>query len=375
VIVVDKMARTEEGMKSLVQLAELLQVPVVDQHGRMNMPNTHYLNQTASAQNLIRNADVIMGLECRDFWNTVNQWVDNGEEHGHGLRESRIKPNTKLITISSMELNTKSNFQDFQRFQVTDIGMAADSEASLPYLIEAVRAAIPSDKKAAFEKRGEVLKKAYQQAHERQRQRAALGWDASPISTARLSAELYNAVKNEDWSLVTSTGNTGGWSERMFKMDKHYRWLGSSGASGLGYGLPASVGAANANKALGRFSVSIQGDGDMMYAPGALWTAAHHDIPLLTVMHNNRGYHQEVMHVQRLSNRRNRVASLGKSAGPIGTSIDTPNIDYAGLARSQGWWAKGPITDPKDLGPALKEAVEVVKKGQPALIDSVTQPR
>jgi thiamine pyrophosphate-dependent acetolactate synthase large subunit-like protein len=375
VIVVDKMARTEEGMKSLVQLAELLQVPVVDQHGRMNMPNTHYLNQTASAQNLIRNADVIMGLECRDFWNTVNQWVDNGEEHGHGLRESRIKPNTKLITISSMELNTKSNFQDFQRFQVTDIGMAADSEASLPYLIEAVRAAIPSDKKAAFEKRGEALKKAYQQAHERQRQRAALGWDASPISTARLSAELYNAVKNEDWSLVTSTGNTGGWSERMFKMDKHYRWLGSSGASGLGYGLPASVGAANANKALGRFSVSIQGDGDMMYAPGALWTAAHHDIPLLTVMHNNRGYHQEVMHVQRLSNRRNRVASLGKSAGPIGTSIDTPNIDYAGLARSQGWWAKGPITDPKDLGPALKEAVEVVKKGQPALIDSVTQPR
>jgi thiamine pyrophosphate-dependent acetolactate synthase large subunit-like protein len=182
-------------------------------------------------------------------------------------------------------------------------------------------------------------------------------------------------VKNEDWALVASTGNTSGWSERMFKMDKHYRWLGSSGASGLGYGLPASVGAAHANKSLGRFSVSIQGDGDMMYAPGALWTAAHHDIPLLSVMHNNRGYHQEVMHVQRLSNRRNRVASLGKSAGPIGTSIDTPNIDYAGLARSQGWWAKGPITDPKDLGPALKEAVEVVKKGQPALIDSVTQPR
>ncbi|MFL5068379.1 MAG: thiamine pyrophosphate-dependent enzyme, partial [Xanthobacteraceae bacterium] len=343
--------------------------------GRMNMPNTHYLNQTASAQNLIRNADLIMGLECRDFWNTVNQWIDNGDEHGHGNRESRIKPGTKLITISSMELNTKANFQDFQRFQVTDIGMAADSEASLPYLIEAVRAAIPSDRKAAFEKRGDALKKAYQQARERQRQTAALGWDASPISTARLNAEVYNAVKNEDWSLVTSTGNTSGWSERMFKMDKHYRWLGSSGASGLGYGLPASVGAAHANKALGRFSVSIQGDGDMMYAPGALWTAAHHDIPLLTVMHNNRGYHQEVMHVQRLSNRRNRVASLGKSAGPIGTSIDTPNIDYAGLARAQGWWAKGPITDPKDLGPALKEAVEVVKKGQPALIDSVTQPR
>jgi thiamine pyrophosphate-dependent acetolactate synthase large subunit-like protein len=375
VIVVDKMARTADGVKHMVALAELLQVPVVDQMGRLNMPNTHYLNQTGSAQNLIRNADLIVGLECRDFWNTVNQWIDNGEEHGHGLRESRIKPGTKLITISSIELNTKANYQDFQRFQVTDIGMAADAETSLPFLIEAVKSAIPSDKKAAFEKRGEALKKAYQATRERQRQTAALGWDASPISTARLNAEVYNAVKGEDWSLVTSTGNTSGWSERLFKMDKHYRWLGGSGASGLGYGLPASVGAAHANKALGRFSVSIQGDGDMMYAPGALWTAAHHDIPLLTVMHNNRGYHQEVMHVQRLSNRRNRVASLGKTAGPIGTSIDSPNIDYAGLAKSLGWWSKGPINDPKDLGPALKEAVAVVKSGQPALIDSVTQPR
>src|SRR4051794_37120741 len=80
VIVVDKMARTSEGTKNLVALAELLNVPVVDQGGRMNMPNTHYLNQTGGAQNLIRNADLIMGLECSDFWNTVNQWIDNGDE-------------------------------------------------------------------------------------------------------------------------------------------------------------------------------------------------------------------------------------------------------------------------------------------------------
>jgi thiamine pyrophosphate-dependent acetolactate synthase large subunit-like protein len=375
VIVVDKVARTNEGMKNLVVLAELLQVPVVDQNGRMNFPNTHYLNQSAAAQNLIRNADLIVGLECSDFWNTVNQWIDNGEEHGHGLRESRIKPTAKLITISSVELNTKSNFQDFQRFQVTDIGMAGDAEASLPALIEAVKAAIPGDKKAAFEKRGEALKKAWQQNRDRLRQTAAVGWDASPISTARLCAELYAAVKDQDWSLVTQTGNTSGWALRLFAMDKHYRYLGGSGASGLGYGLPASVGAAHGNKSLGRFSVSIQGDGDMMYAPGALWTAAHHEIPLLTVMHNNRGYHQEVMHVQRMSNRRTRVANNGKDFGPIGTRIENPNIDYAKLASSLGWWTMGPITDPKELGPALKKAVEVVKSGQPALLDTVTQPR
>ena len=45
-----------------------------------------------------------------------------------------------------------------------------------------------------------------------------------------------------------------------------------------------------------------------MYAPGVLWTAAHHRIPLLSVMHNNRAYHQEVMHIQRMANRHQRGA-------------------------------------------------------------------
>lgn len=375
VIVVDRVARSANGVKHLVQLAELLQVPIVDQRGRMNFPNTHHLNQSGSAQNLIRNADLIIGLEMTDFWNTVNQFIDNGIDNGHGVREPRVKQGTKLVTISSVELTHKSNYQDFQRFQSVDISMAGDAEASLPSLIEAVKSAMSNDKKAAYEKRGEALKKAWHAAHDRQRAAAAVGWDASPISTARLSAEVANAVKDLDWSLVTATGNTSGWPMRFFKMDKHYQWLGGSGGSGLGYGLPASIGAAHANKQLGRFSVSIQGDGDCMYAPGAFWTATHHNIPLLTVMHNNKGYHQEVMHVQRLSNRRTRVASLGKTAGPIGTSIDTPDVDYAMLAKSMGWHGIGPIRDPKELGPALKRAVEVVKSGQPTLINTETQPR
>ncbi len=73
-----------------------------------------------------------------------------------------------------------------------------------------------------------------------------------------------------------------------------------------------------------------------MYVPGSLWTATHHNIPMLMMIHNNRGYHQEVMHVQRLSNRRNRVADLGKTMGPVGTSIETPDIDYAGAREVDG---------------------------------------
>jgi len=63
--------------------------------------------------------------------------------------------------------------------------------------------------------------------------------------------------------------------------------------------------------------------------------------PRLAVMHDNRAYHQEVMHVQRLSNFRNRVANLGGAMGPVGTSIENPGIEYHKLAESMGWWARG----------------------------------
>src|SRR5215467_7156411 len=375
VIVVDRAARTPNGTRLLVELAEALQAPVVDQRGRMNMPTIHYLNQTARTAALISNADVIIGLELGDYWATVNGFVDNGHD-GIGINETRIKPGTKLIGISSVGLVTKSNYQDFQRFQSLDVDMAGDAEASLPALIEAVKAAIPSDRKAALEKRGADLKKAWGEAHERTRAAAALAWDASPISTARLSMEIYAQIKDLDYSLVSSSGNVSGWPNRLWKMDKHHNWLGASGGYGVGYGAPAAIGAALGNRDIGgRFSVNIQSDGDLMYAPGVLWTAARHKIPILSVMHNNRGYHQEVMHVQRLANRRNRVAALGIDRSPVGTTIENPDIDYASLAKSMGYWGAGPIKDPAELGPTLKRAVEVVKSGQPALVDVWTQPR
>jgi len=198
VIVADKMARTANGVTLLVQLAEALQAPVIDQKGRMNFPNTHYLSQTSRAGALLGQADVIIGLELSDYWGTVNGYIDNGENEGAGLQESHIKPNTKLISISSIALNSKSNYQDFQRFQVVDVDMAGDAEATLPALIEAVKQALPSDRKAAIEARGQSMKKAWSEARDRTRAAASYAWDASPISTARMSMEVYAQIKDLD---------------------------------------------------------------------------------------------------------------------------------------------------------------------------------
>jgi thiamine pyrophosphate-dependent acetolactate synthase large subunit-like protein len=375
VIVADKMARTPNGVMLLIELADALQAPVIDQKGRMNFPNTHHLFQNARGPALLRDADVIIGLELSDYWATVNGYVDNGDNDGVGLQESHIKPNAKLISISSVLLNTKSNYQDFQRLQVVDVEMAGDAEATLPALIEAVKQAVPAARKSAIEARGQAMKKAWSEARERTRQAASYAWDASPISTARMSMEIYAQIKDLDWSSVGGDRQLSSWPSRLWPMDKHYHHIGGPGGYGIGYNAPAAVGAALANRDAGRFSINIQPDGDLMFGPGVLWTAVRHKIPLLSVMHNNRGYHQEVMHVQRMANRRNRVAALGNDIGPIGTRIDNPPVDYAKLAGSFGMWSAGPITDPKELAPALKRAVEVVKVGEPAMVDVVTQPR
>ncbi|HZP77895.1 MAG TPA: thiamine pyrophosphate-dependent enzyme [Pseudolabrys sp.] len=367
VIVADRAARTPNGIKLLVDLAEALNAPVVNQGGRMNFPNTHYLNHTGRAVQLLGQADVVLGLELADFYGTVNAYIDNGED----LREPRTKPNAKLISISAMNFYSKSNYQDFQRYQPVDLSIAGDAEATLPALTEAVKSALSGERKAAIEKRADALKKAKEEARLRTLKAASYAWDASPISTARLCAEIWAQIKNEDWSLVAQSGNVSGWPNRLWKMERHYHHLGASGGYGVGYGLPAAVGGALANRDAGRFSVNIQADGDMMYAPGALWTAVRYKLPLLSVMHNNRAYHQEVMHVQRMADRRDRVLN----DGPIGTLIDRPYIDYAKLAQSMGMVAFGPIEDPKELGPTLKKAVQLVKGGEPVLLDVVTQPR
>ncbi|HYV62276.1 MAG TPA: thiamine pyrophosphate-dependent enzyme, partial [Bryobacteraceae bacterium] len=367
VIIADRAARTPAGMKLLVELAEALQAPVIDQGGRMNFPTRHPLNHTERSRALVAGADVILGLELTDFWGTVHSYRDQLER----TSQSITRPGAKLISITAGDLFLHSNYQDFERYPEVDLALAADAEATLPSLIEAVKRLAQADRKRALDDRGAKLAAAGRDALERTRTEATYAWDASPISTARLSAELWAQIKNDDWSLVSDVPFVSRWPLRLWNFDKHYQYIGGSGGAGVGYGAPAAVGAALANRKRGRLSVSIQNDGDLMYAPAVLWTAAHHKIPLLSVMHNNRGYHQELMHVQRMANRHNR----GIDRAVIGTTLDGPNIDYSKIAQGLGVHAEGPISDPKDLGPALRRAVDIVRRGEPALVDVVTQPR
>ncbi len=357
-IIAGRVARSEEGVARLVEFAEALQAPVFDEGG--NMPSRHPLNQLGGRA-LLRNADVILGLELSDFCGTLNSVRDQQQRSVTSL----IRPGTKLISIATGGTYIKSNYQDFEHYQGFDLEMAADPETTLPALTEAVRKLTDDNRKRAFESRGTKLAENNPAAWERARNQAVYGWEASPISTTRLSAELWGAIKDEDWALVGAGGNF------LWNFTKYYQRMHGGSAAGGGYNSPGAVGGALAHRKYGRLCVHVQTDGDLMYAPGVLWTAAHHKIPLLTLMHNNRAYHQETMHIQTMSARHNR----GITHAGIGTTIVEPNVDFAKLAQSMGWYAEGPITNPNDLGPALKRAVAAVKRGEPALIDTVTQPR
>lgn len=367
VIVADRAARTPAGLASLVELAETLQAAVIDQGGRLNFPSRHPLNQSGQSRQAISSADVVLGLELTDFWGTVNAYRDQL----HRSSRSLLQSGAKTIAISTRDLGVKANYQEFQRYPELDLTVNGDAEASLPSLVEAVKKLVTAGRRRVFDERGKQLAAASRAAYDRSRADAAYAWDASPVTTARLSVEVWNAIKGEDWSLASYLNPISGWPMRLWDFDRHYRFIGGSGGSGIGYTAPASAGAALANRPHGRLTVTIQPDGDLMYAPGILWTAAHHHIPLLSVMHNNRAYHQELMHLQRMANRHNR----GIDRAHIGTTIDSPVIDYAKLAQSMGVYAEGPIENPADLAPALTRAIAVVKRGEPALVDVVTEPR
>lgn len=368
VIIADRYARSQGGMDDLVRLAELLQAPVIDNRARMNMPNTHYLCQSERAGTLIAQADCILSLEPVDLFGQLNSMRDQLER----IDMPRVKAGVKVISVSTHDLLMHSNYQDFQRYFGADLNITADAQTTLPFLIEAVQREASASGKSANEMRGEKLRQAYHGAIDRARTEATFAWDARPISTARLYMELWGQLQKEDWALVSDSDFSSRWPHRLWPLEKHYRFIGGSGGYGVGYQPVAALGAALAHRdAGGRVVVNVTGDGEFNMAPHTLWTAAHHGIPYLTIIQNNRAYHQETMHVQRMANRHNR----GVRNATIGTTIDNPNIDYARIAMGYGALGIGPIEDPGDLADAFRKGIAAVKSGQPALIDVVTQPR
>jgi len=368
-IVADRMANTPAGMERLVALAETLQIPVVDQMSRLNFPSNHHLNQSFD-YSLIRGADVILALEPSDLFGIVGDVADLAVRS----TTMRIRPGAVVFSISALYGAPQGNWQDQERYYQPTLAIDGDAEATLPYLVEAVNNALTSARRAQNAQREAHFRDAYAKRVQANLEQATLAWDASPISVPRMMIEVWNQLKGDPnaWTYVSGMFSQGSWPHRLGGINDQSQWIGdASGAYGIGYQLPAATGAAVAVRDKGRFAVNIQADGDAMMQPGSLWTQAHHKLPILTVMHNNRAWHQEVMHLERMAARRERDPVKAR----IGTLIDNPAIDFAKVAQGLGVYAEGSIVEPSQLAPALARALKVVKSGHPALVDVVCQGR
>src|SRR5215470_14280392 len=361
--------RTPQGVKAAVELAELVgaSTSTAATNGPMSFPQRHPLCGPGFSSTY----DYTLGLEAAGAQASIS---------GPGLATllSRDATNIGFGGIAPGSGGRGGGGRGGRgggAAAAPTVAITADAEASLPAIVEEAKRQITADKRRAIQdriaKHTEANQKARIEAITQAVEAKRAGWDASPVSTARIYSELWPLIMNEDWCLSSPTGFSGGHNAQLWDHNKPYSYLGGQGAGGMGYGAPASVGAALAAKSRGRMVINIQCDGDLNYAPGVLWTAVHHKLPMLTVMHNNRAWHQELMFVEYMCGVRGR----GTDRGHIGTSLRDPFIDYAKMAAGYGMASEGPISDPKLLAAALKRGVESVKKGNPYLIDVVTQPR
>src|SRR5438552_4474364 len=137
-------ARSQAGMDLLVELAETLQAPL-----QGGLPSRHPFSQRGA----LDKADVVLGLEVEDLWGTLHTVRDQLYRSFRSL----TKPGARVISIGTRDLYTKANYQDFQRYQETDMAIAADVEATLPALIEACKRLITADRKRTLQERGKQL--------------------------------------------------------------------------------------------------------------------------------------------------------------------------------------------------------------------------
>ncbi|KAK4155877.1 Benzoylformate decarboxylase [Chaetomidium leptoderma] len=161
--------------------------------------------------------------------------------------------------------------------------------------------------------------------------------------------------------------------------------LGQDGGTGTGSGPGNAVGAALAlmmkhtttthrggGLGPGLLPVAILGDGDFIMGCTAVWTAVHHDIPLLVVVANNEGFLNDEQHQREVARARGRPVT---NAG-VGTRIEGPAVDVMGLAVSLGARrvVERQVRKRGELEGVLGRAAGVVRDGGVVVVDVFVWP-
>jgi thiamine pyrophosphate-dependent acetolactate synthase large subunit-like protein len=364
VIVADAFGRHHDGIAALSDLAELLAAPVVSVGSRFSISSTHPLNLTGAKSEVLEQADVVLALDVFDLAGSLGPGLSARDR-----RENQfISRGTKLIHISLWDLLQRGLVNDYERLNPVDVPMVADTRVALPLLTDLCRKALSRDRASArrIEERRVSVERMRTTLEERRKngQRSPQG---NGIPLERLSSELWDVVKDMPWVFVNGGPRGGDW-----QITEPDQLAGGTRGAGLGHAAGAAVGGALAYRDQDRLCLNLIGDGDLLFTPSALWTAANAKVPLLTIVNNNRSYGNDESHQEFVARERGRpIENKG-----VGIFIEDPNTKFAKLAESFDVEGFGPVEDPNELRGVLERAAQIVlKERRPVLVDVLTQRR
>lgn len=342
-ILVGRVSRSEKAWNDRIRLVEQLgacvltdlKVGAVFPTNHPNQPAWPGSRVTAPGRDLINESDLILSLD----------WVDLG-----GTLQTADTGKTQVVISCSNDAALHNGWsKDHYQLPEVDLSICADPNTMVEALL------------AKAEKESSISRTDWPPPPA-QIEPETGGKEPDQLLMSELATELRKAL---DGTKVTWTGLPLGWSRGDLDFDSPLDYLGRDGGAGVGAGPGLAVGAALALAGSGRIPVAVLGDGDYLMGSSALWTAAHHKLPLLVVIANNRSYYNDEVHQQRMAITRGRPVENRW----VGQHLRDPDPDLATIAKGHGLKGYGPVKSTEELATALNEALQEVKAGNAALID------
>ena len=304
---------------------------------------------------MVREADVVLALDVSNFLSALGD-TDRSTREVRLLNEA-----ARVIAISLDDYAFRSWAHTFQSLAPVDLPIAADAALVLPALVDGGRG-------SARRRRSRAASGRRERSASRARHAALRAeWQAT-VSLERATRRCRPPCSPRACGRSSRT-KTGCWPTAPPRAGRAGSGTGSPSGATAAAAAPASATACRPRSASrspiaarGKVCVNLQADGDLLYVVSGLYTAAHHRLPLLTVMFNNRTYGNDEEHQETVAKTRGRPVENKV----VGIRIDDPAPDFARIAQGFGVHAEGPIDTADAVGPALRRALRVVKdEGRP----------
>jgi benzoylformate decarboxylase len=320
-----------DALKEAALLAETLGCPAYQQTAPYG---SHFLSESPSFMGALSRSQT----QVREVLSPYDLLIAIGTDPLRMSVHSETEPlpdGMPIVQIGLVDWDLAKNFG-------AEIALKADVKETLRVLIPALKAAGG----AALETRAglglaELKPKNWTAKRASLVEQISRHHARTPIDPDWLSLQVVEAMP--DNAILVDEGLTS--SRQITALRAHRDRYGyhALASGGIGWGLPASVGVSIANP--DRPVVCYTGDGSAMYSIQALWTAAHHKLPLTVVIVNNGGY--------RII--KQRLLAFHGDDHYVGMDFIDPPVDFTGLAKSFGLEAIK-ITDPKELKSTLTSA-------------------